>query len=156
MILTTIAFMGVLSFQFVGWHLNAFMVNSHRSLMCGHLVLPCGKFSTLQSSNHTVTCQISRSFKMHLKVRIAHYWQNQTCAHSKCIKSYWNAGHTTLSSEQHLRTSFNCLQPFTVMNSIYLVSPHGVNIMYILIICIHYIDRLFKYAHACSSHQEAT
>ena len=48
MTLTTIAFTSVVSFQFVGWHLNVFTVNSHRSLMCGHLVLPCGKSSPLQ------------------------------------------------------------------------------------------------------------
>ena len=137
MILTTIAFMGVLSFLFDGWHLNAFTVNSHKSLMCGHLVLPYGKFSTLQGNNRTVTCQISRSLRMHSEARIARYCQNQTCAHLKCIKSCWNAGHTTLSSEQHLRNSFSCLKPFTVKNNINLVSPHGVNIMYILIVCIH-------------------
>ena len=37
--LTTIAFKGMLFFQFVGCQLNAFMVKSHRSLMCGRLVL---------------------------------------------------------------------------------------------------------------------
>ena len=58
----------VLSFRFAGWHLNAFMVNSHRSPMCGHLVLPCGKSSHLQRYSRTVTCQISRSLRMHSRI----------------------------------------------------------------------------------------
>ena len=37
--------------NYVGWHLN-----SHRSLMCRHLVLPCGNFSPLQKSNHMMIC----------------------------------------------------------------------------------------------------
>ena len=71
--LITIAFKGMLFFQFVGCQLNAFMVNSHRSLMCGHLVLPCGKSSPLQRNSHTMTCQISRSLRTHSKVKIVHY-----------------------------------------------------------------------------------
>ena len=43
MTLTTTTFMGMLFFQFVGCQLNAFMVNSYRSLMYGHLWLPCMK-----------------------------------------------------------------------------------------------------------------
>ena len=105
MTLTTTAFMGMLFFQFVGCQLNAFMVNSHRSLMCGHLVLACGKSSALQKNSHTMTCQISRSLRMHSKWKIARYCQNQTCAHLKCIKSCWNAGHTIPNSEPHLRNS---------------------------------------------------
>ena len=116
------ASMVILLFQFVGCHLNAFMVNSHRSLMCGHLVLPCGKFLPLQKNNHTVTCQISRSLRMHSEGRIARYCQNQICAHLKCIKPCWNAGHTTLSSEQHLRNYFSCSPLFRVMSSF--VSQH--------------------------------
>ena len=77
MTLTNTAFMGVLLFQFIGCHLNAFTVNSHRSLMCGHLVLRCGKFFPLQKNSHTMTCQISKSLRMHSKGRIARYWQNQ-------------------------------------------------------------------------------
>ena len=46
------------------------MVNSHKRLMCGHLVLQCGKSSPLQRNSHTVTCQISRSLRMHSKARI--------------------------------------------------------------------------------------
>ena len=85
--LTTTAFVGVLLFQFVGCQLNGFMANSHRSLMCGHLVLPCMKSSLLQKNSHTMTCQISRSLRMHSKGKIERYWQNQTCAHLKCMKS---------------------------------------------------------------------
>ena len=119
MTLTTIAFMGVLLSRFVGCHLNAFMVNSHRSLMCGHLVLPCGKSSLLQGNNRTMTCQISRSLRMHSKVRIARQWLDQTCVPLKCTRLCWNAGPTTQSSEQHLRTFFSCLPPFTLMNDVY-------------------------------------
>ena len=78
---STTAFMGVLFFRFVGCQLNAFTVNSHRSLMCGHLVLPCGKSSPLQKNSHTMTCQISRSLRMHSKARTARYWQDHTYAH---------------------------------------------------------------------------
>ena len=53
--LTTTTFMGVLSFQFVGCHLNAFTINFHRSLMCGHLVLLHGKSSPLQRNSHTMS-----------------------------------------------------------------------------------------------------
>ena len=113
MTLTTTAFMDVLLFQFVGWHMNAFMVNFHKSLMCGHLVLPCGKSSLLQRNSHTMTCQISRSLRMLSKVRIARHWLDQTCAHLKCIKLCWNAGPTIPSNEQHLNNSFSCSPLFT-------------------------------------------
>ena len=73
MTLTTTAFMDMLFFQFVGCQLNAFMVNSHRSLMYENLVLPCMKSLLLQKNNHTMTCQISRSLRMHSKGTIAHY-----------------------------------------------------------------------------------
>ena len=116
MTLTTIEFMGVFSFRFVGWHLNVFMVNSPRNLMCGHSVLPCGKFSPLQRNSLTVTCQTSRSLMMHSKARIAHYCQNQRCAHSKCIKSCWNAGHTIPTDEQHLRNFYSCLPLMTLIS----------------------------------------
>ena len=118
--LTITAFKGTLSFQFVGCHM-AFTVNSPRNLMCGHSVLPCGKSSLLQKYNHTMTCQISRLLRMHSEVRIAHHWQNQTCAHSKYIKSCWNAGHTTQSSEQHSRNFFSCLLPITLISNKYMV-----------------------------------
>ena len=55
---TTTAFMDALPFQFVGCHLNAFMVNSHKSLMCGHSVLLHGKSSPLQRNSHTMTCKL--------------------------------------------------------------------------------------------------
>ena len=123
MTLTTTAFMGVFLFQFVGWHMNAFMVNSHKSLMCGHLVLPCGKSSPLQRNNHTMTCQISRSLRMHSKGRIARHCLDQTCAHSKCIKSCWNAGSTTLISEQHLRNFSDYSPPFIYKYHVVLQDP---------------------------------
>ena len=78
---------GVLFFQFVGCQLSAFMVNFHKSLMCGHLVLLHGKSSPLQRNSHTMTCQISKSLMMQSKARIASCWQDQTCAHLKCMKS---------------------------------------------------------------------
>ena len=43
------------------------MAFEYKSLMCGHLVLPCGKSSPLQKNSHTMTCQISRSLRMHSK-----------------------------------------------------------------------------------------
>ena len=41
-----------------------YMLNSHKSLMCGHLVLLHGKSSLLQRNGHTMTCQISRLLRM--------------------------------------------------------------------------------------------
>ena len=117
MTLTTTAFKDMLFFQFDGWHMNVFTVNSPKSLMCGHLVLPCGKSSPLQRNNHTMTCQMSRSLRMHSKARIARYRQNQTCAQSKCIKLCLDAGHTTPSGGQHFRNFFSCLLLFKMMNS---------------------------------------
>ena len=67
---TTTAFMYSLPFQFVRCHLNAFMVNSHKSLTCRHLVLLHGKSSLLQRNGHTMTCQISRLLMMQSKTRI--------------------------------------------------------------------------------------
>ena len=57
---TTTTFKGVQSFQFIGCQSNAFTVNFHRSLMCGHSVLPHGKSSPLQRNSHTRECQISK------------------------------------------------------------------------------------------------
>ena len=123
MTLTTIAFTVVFLFLFDGWHMNAFMVNSHKSLMCGHLVLPCGKSSPLQRNNHTMTCQISRSLRMHSKGRIAKHCLDQTCVLSKCIKSCWNAGNTALISGQHLRNFFSCSPPFIYKYHVVLQDP---------------------------------
>ena len=86
-------------------------------------VLPCGKSSPLQRNNHTMTCQISRSLRMHSKGRIARHCLDQTCAHSKCIKSCWNAGSTTLISEQHLRNFSNYSPPFIYKYHVVLQDP---------------------------------
>ena len=122
--LTIIAFKGMLSFQFVGCQLNAFTVNSHRSLMCGRLVLPHGKSSPSQRNSHTMACQISKLLKMQSKAWIVSCWQNQTRVHQKCMKSCWNAGYIAPNNEQHLRKSFRCSPPFTVIKYDYLYSYH--------------------------------
>ena len=69
--LTTTALGDMLPFQCVGCRLNAFTVNSHKSPMCGHLVLPCGKSLPSQRNSHTMTCQISRSLRRPSKARVA-------------------------------------------------------------------------------------
>ena len=119
MTLTTTAFMGMLFFQFVGCQLNAFMVNSHRSLMYGNLVLPCMKSSLLQKNSHTMTCQISRSLRMHSKGTIAHYCCKILSKPDMCPLEVYEImlkcwAHNS-NSEPHLRNSFIYSPLFSVV-----------------------------------------
>ena len=88
MTLTTIAFKEPSCC--VGWHLN-----SRRSLMCGHLVLPCGNFSPLQKSNHVICLR-----RLHL-VQVGIYTQA-----SFFICHIWHIG-LSLSKLYHTVITFS-------------------------------------------------